>query len=723
VISSNIYNTQTDTLRTLPVHTIMMEIYQNTNEIKPTNHIHEINNYHHSVPTSHLGVSISHHDAFDDHSDADDNWGDDFSDTEDEEAQETYGNTSTILYQKDAPNEQTIEEDFYSLPEPDEIDDGIAPKISRDLKPQLKPPKPQPKPFVKQKPTRQHTPTSYDNHRLKKESNEIIAEENQSAMFDKKLSPFNPKRNSRFPKLNFGSSNRPPSVAQKPKNTLTISSPQPKMVSGQPYKPPPEPKVPTPINETANNNENWLSQDDFYVDPMEDEMLTSPSFSHTNSVSSPSPISGNTFMQRLNSMKKQTPSEEETYEVFDEGGYNQQENNRISVHSDHVNARLSQLIENNSISDNSQDFDEPVEMYEVLGNGMSPQLHPQLNTNIPPPKPNLLRPNSSTRPPAPLPDTKPAIVNRKISPKPSTELELEEEYHYVPSDPAPIFPHDASSDVMLPEDDVYEEAEGVPKMSYKVDDRKQSLAYIVPMTTHTADLPPVAPERSLDPVKLTPSSPLPPGRPPKKLSPTPREHFNLKGTANDTSRMAPVGEETESNNNTRPPIIDRSKRPAMPIPSNDRPTSIAIANRRSMPLPEDPPLTLSVNSPVARTPSPMQERRSVPVPQPRSPVEAPLSNYPWYHAAESRTLAKQNLEVTSKEGDFIIRTSSKDHDYSISLYHGGSVTHLKIPLKDGYYHLGTSAQRFSSIPELVVFYQKTKVVLKSGGRVLLSSDF
>jgi hypothetical protein len=83
--------------------------------------------------------------------------------------------------------------------------------------------------------------------------------------------------------------------------------------------------------------------------------------------------------------------------------------------------------------------------------------------------------------------------------------------------------------------------------------------------------------------------------------------------------------------------------------------------------------------------------------------------------------AEAKLRATNKNGSFFIRDTDKGEGYSISLIHGGMVTHLRVHLRPGgYFQLGESGvDKFDTVYDMVEHYRSNELKLKTGVKTKL----
>ncbi|XP_074596657.1 uncharacterized protein LOC141851769 [Brevipalpus obovatus] len=98
-----------------------------------------------------------------------------------------------------------------------------------------------------------------------------------------------------------------------------------------------------------------------------------------------------------------------------------------------------------------------------------------------------------------------------------------------------------------------------------------------------------------------------------------------------------------------------------------------------------------------------------------------LDSYPWFHNIE-RDQAAVLLKKVALNGTFIVRPSRSAgmlNPFTLTVYHEGKVFNLNIrKLSDESYALGKEKEReqvFSSVPQLIAFYQKEQIILATKG--------
>lgn len=99
----------------------------------------------------------------------------------------------------------------------------------------------------------------------------------------------------------------------------------------------------------------------------------------------------------------------------------------------------------------------------------------------------------------------------------------------------------------------------------------------------------------------------------------------------------------------------------------------------------------------------------------------------WYHANLDRKRAEALLKRYSKDGTFIIRDSARvAGEYSLSLWYGGAVRHLRIRIKpDEKFVLGEEKSdecAFETVMDLVAHHKHEVIKLKSGGETTLKYE-
>ncbi|XP_057306852.1 rho GTPase-activating protein gacJ-like isoform X2 [Hydractinia symbiolongicarpus] len=379
-----------------------------------------------------------------------------------------------------------------------------------------------------------------------------------------------------------------------------------------------------------------------------------------------------------------------------------------------------------------------------------------------------------SRPPAPIPthhihNNQTPIRNRSIPPtKPSQEME---DYVYAEED-MPLFPPPRKLDpnIKVPDEDEYEmPPENNPTVASRKG-RSESLQYIDPVSNHQ-DTPPMIPERFEDPKRISP-----PSRPPKIVMKLPSQpaiddarmkpRHSYDGNMNPNTRerlelnilthgwLAGLHCQQKKDNENVEHMRNKLKHNlqlpcATPLTqekgrSGSDNAKPAMSSKRSIPIPSKPEeLSRPFNAGVPCLPiniinnslkrQQISQQPKPPVPPPSKPNVTQRHSLPqhshspslrvcsWYQGKIDRIHSEQTLKSKRMEGGFIIRDTTKGEGYSISVYHNGNVTHLRVPLKDGRYYLGTSNQDFATVQDLVSYYQKNKVALISGGEVLLKT--
>lgn len=119
---------------------------------------------------------------------------------------------------------------------------------------------------------------------------------------------------------------------------------------------------------------------------------------------------------------------------------------------------------------------------------------------------------------------------------------------------------------------------------------------------------------------------------------------------------------------------------------------------------------------------PQLPERSFPKPNiPIVPKVNGINEKLWYHGDINRDDSIELLKSWNKESAFLVRNTNKGEGYSISIFHKGNVTHLRINLKDNCFYLGTSEKPFKSVEDLIKFYQSNLLSLTSGAEVCLTT--
>ncbi|CAB3997426.1 tyrosine- kinase Btk29A isoform X3 [Paramuricea clavata] len=84
----------------------------------------------------------------------------------------------------------------------------------------------------------------------------------------------------------------------------------------------------------------------------------------------------------------------------------------------------------------------------------------------------------------------------------------------------------------------------------------------------------------------------------------------------------------------------------------------------------------------------------------------------WYFGDIMRHVAEEMLLREGKEGTFLVRNSSKDGLYTLSLLHGDNVKHYHIKPDENHFYKISTRHCFPTIPELIEYHK-----LNSGGLV------
>ena len=83
----------------------------------------------------------------------------------------------------------------------------------------------------------------------------------------------------------------------------------------------------------------------------------------------------------------------------------------------------------------------------------------------------------------------------------------------------------------------------------------------------------------------------------------------------------------------------------------------------------------------------------------------------WFFPTLSRTRAEDILKDEGKEGGFVVRNSSRENMYTLSICHESQVRHYHIKLEEAQYYI-SDKHRFPSIKELIEYHK-----LNGGGLV------
>jgi hypothetical protein len=92
-----------------------------------------------------------------------------------------------------------------------------------------------------------------------------------------------------------------------------------------------------------------------------------------------------------------------------------------------------------------------------------------------------------------------------------------------------------------------------------------------------------------------------------------------------------------------------------------------------------------------------------------------------------RKNAEMRIQRYKRDGTYIVRDNTRNPgEYSLSLWHDGGTRHLRIRKRpDGMFVLGEEKPDevpFPTVVELVQYFQKEPVVLKSGGSTPLKFE-
>ncbi|XP_047127958.1 uncharacterized protein LOC105844953 isoform X2 [Hydra vulgaris] len=163
-----------------------------------------------------------------------------------------------------------------------------------------------------------------------------------------------------------------------------------------------------------------------------------------------------------------------------------------------------------------------------------------------------------------------------------------------------------------------------------------------------------------------------------------------------------------------PSQIEISKVTSIVMPSPNR-----INAAPEFPLPEK---NKAENQSINVQGKPQLPERSFPKPiVPIVPKINGINEKLWYHGDINRDDSIKLLKSWNKESAFLVRNTNKGEGYSISIFHKGNVTHLRINLKDNCFYLGTSEKPFKSVEDLIKFYQSNLLSLTSGAEVCLTT--
>ncbi|XP_066935030.1 B-cell linker protein-like isoform X4 [Clytia hemisphaerica] len=127
---------------------------------------------------------------------------------------------------------------------------------------------------------------------------------------------------------------------------------------------------------------------------------------------------------------------------------------------------------------------------------------------------------------------------------------------------------------------------------------------------------------------------------------------------------------------------------------------------------------------IERIPSYKKQTQSTNAPTPinrQTPAPAhPLSGFTWFQPELDRRACEIKLNQNRRDGDFVIRNSSKAGvPFSISIFHDNVVRNLQLLQKDGKMYLGSSTEGFGGVAELVSYHQNNEIILNTGGKVKL----
>jgi hypothetical protein len=83
----------------------------------------------------------------------------------------------------------------------------------------------------------------------------------------------------------------------------------------------------------------------------------------------------------------------------------------------------------------------------------------------------------------------------------------------------------------------------------------------------------------------------------------------------------------------------------------------------------------------------------------------------WFFPTLSRTRAEDILKEEAKEGGFVVRNSSRENMYTLSICHEGQVRHYHVKHEDGNYYI-SDKHRFPTVKQLIEYHK-----LNGGGLV------
>lgn len=105
------------------------------------------------------------------------------------------------------------------------------------------------------------------------------------------------------------------------------------------------------------------------------------------------------------------------------------------------------------------------------------------------------------------------------------------------------------------------------------------------------------------------------------------------------------------------------------------------------------------------------------------PVESHVAKGRWYHGEINGRHAEHLLMSRGREGSYIVRSSARmPGNFVLSSRVGDDVLHVVIHCRNGKFDVGHDP-KFDSLPDLIDYYKRTPVILKSGHSIYLKAPF